>query len=140
MPNAPTLQWRSQEKNFGRGFKIMAGLVTPEHFRKFSKIFLKKIAKKSIILAYFSKNLTNPALILPAFGRQLQIVWKFWEYFWNFWWKFNRKMEFLSLLWKFVAKNRAFGNNIIFLQQFFPVRGVLNSSYPPAYATATLYY
>ena len=32
-------------------------------------------------------------------------------------------MEFLTIFGKVVAKNRAFGNNIIFLQQFFPFRG-----------------
>ena len=40
-----------------------------------------------------------------------------------FWSKFNRKINFCLFLGKFVAKNRAFGNNIIFLQQFFPVGG-----------------
>ena len=33
------------------------------------------------------------------------------------------KWNFYLFLGKFVAKNRNFGNNIIFLQQFFPVRG-----------------
>ena len=37
--------------------------------------------------------------------------------------KIQWKIEFLSILGKFVAKNRNVGNNIIFLQQFFPVRG-----------------
>ena len=33
------------------------------------------------------------------------------------------KIEFLMIFGKVVAKNRAFGNNIIFQQQFFPFRG-----------------
>ena len=33
------------------------------------------------------------------------------------------KLNFNLFLGKVVAKNRAFRNNIIFLQQFFPVRG-----------------
>ena len=33
------------------------------------------------------------------------------------------KLNFYLFLGKVVAKNRAFGNNINFLQQFFPVRG-----------------
>ena len=33
------------------------------------------------------------------------------------------KLNFNLFLGKFVAKNRVFGNNITFLQQFFPVRG-----------------
>ena len=32
-------------------------------------------------------------------------------------------LNFYLFLEKVVAKNRDFGNNIIFLQQFFPVRG-----------------
>ena len=44
-------------KNFGGGFKVLAGLVggpgggaprTPENFRKFAKNFLKKIAKNAL--------------------------------------------------------------------------------------------
>ena len=37
---------------------------------------------------------------------------------------------FIYFLGKFVAKNRNFGNNIIFLQQFFPLRGELNPLTP----------
>ena len=45
-------------------------------------------------------------------------------------------MNFYLLLGKVVAQNGAFGNSIIFLQQFFPVRGGgLNPPNPPAYAT-----
>ena len=36
----------------------------------------------------------------------------------------NAKNEFLSILGKFVAKNGAFGNNIL-LQQFFPGRSAV---------------
>ena len=50
------------------------------------------------------------------------------------------KLNFYLFFGKSVAKNRAFGNNIIFLQQFFPVRGggVSNPPKPPpppAYST-----
>ena len=44
----------------------------------------------------------------------------------------------LNQFWrKAVAKNRAFENNIIFIQQFFPVRGGGSNppNPPPAYAT-----
>ena len=39
--------------------------------------------------------------------------------------KFYRKIKFLFYFyfWKFVSKNRAFGNNTIFLKQFFLFRG-----------------
>ena len=40
-------------------------------------------------------------------------------------------MEFLSIFGKVVAKNRAFGNIIIFLQQFFQFRGGAFSVSPP---------
>ena len=40
-------------------------------------------------------------------------------------------MEFLSIFGKVVAKNRAFGNNIIFLQQFFQFRGDVPCVPPP---------
>ena len=47
--------------------------------------------------------------------------------------KFNRKIEFLIIFGKFVTKNRAFGNNIIFLQQSFGFeRG--DCCLPPGYA------
>ena len=44
-----------------------------ENFRKIWKIFTKKL-RICIILAYYSKNLTNPALILCAFGRKRQLI------------------------------------------------------------------
>ena len=99
------------------------------NFRKFSNDFFRKF-RKFHYLSIFSKNLTNHALIFLAFGRKLQIVGKFWQKYGNFWWKFNRKIAFLSILGKVVAKNRAFGNNIIFLQQFFSGSGGLNPQPP----------
>ena len=50
---------------------------------EFSKIFKKFIEKRAkwIILAYFSKNVTNNALIFRAFGRKTQRVGKYWEDF-----------------------------------------------------------
>ena len=41
----------------------------------------------------------------------------------------------LFLFGKFVTKNRAFGNNTIFLQQLFRFRGGV-SPFPPGYALA----
>ena len=77
-----------------------------------------------IILAYFSKNLTNHALLFRALGRKTQIVGEFWEKFEIFWWKFYRKIEYFNFNFaKFVTKNRALGNNTVFLQQFFRFRG-----------------
>ena len=45
------------------------------------------------------------------------------------------KSNFNLFLGKPVATNRAFGNNIIFLQQFLQVGGGSNPLTPPAYAT-----
>ena len=41
--------------------------------------------------------------------------------FWKFLIKLQQKIEFLTIFWKVVAKNGAFGSNIIFLQQFFSI-------------------
>ena len=38
---------------------------------------------------------------------------------WAFLWKFNKQFYFLIIFGKFVTNNRAFGNNIHFLKQFF---------------------
>ena len=92
--------------------------MAPENFRKFARIFLWKV-QKCIILAYFTQNFTNPALTFRAFGRKTQIVAKFWKFLLNI----NREIKILTIFGKDVAKNRAFGNNIIFPQQFFPFRG-----------------
>ena len=98
---------------------------------------------KCIILAYFSNKVTNYAFIFCAFGRETQIVGKFWENFEIFWWKFYRKIEFFIFILffrKFVTKNRAFGNNTIFLQQFFRFRGGGNfPPFPPGYALASMH-
>ena len=53
------------------------------------------------------------------------------------------KLNFYIFLGKVVAKNRAFGNNIIFLQHFFPFwwGGCLKPPNPPAHATGSnIYY
>ena len=51
-----------------------------------------------------------------------------------------QKIELSTIFGKVIAKNRAFGNNSIFLQQLFPFRGgVLNHQPTPAYATASRY-
>ena len=101
-----------------------------ENFRKFWKFFFRKLLNMDYF-SIFSNKLTNNALIFWPFGRETQIVGKFWENFLIFWWKFYRKIEFFKFIIiiifiifrKFVTQNRAFGNNTIFLQQFFRFRG-----------------
>ena len=46
-------------------------------------------------------------------------------------------MEFLTTCGKVVSKNTAFGNNIIFLQQFFPFWGALIFPRSPLDTTLT---
>ena len=65
-------------RNFG-GFNVMAGLVggpgegraprTTENFRKFSKIFLKKIARNALFWPIFQRKLKNLALNFRVFGQ-----------------------------------------------------------------------
>ena len=114
-----------RRKKFG-GFKGMACLVgdpgggaprTPENFRKFAKKFLKKIAKRHYFMLFFKKNY---ALNFCAFGRKTQLVGKILIIFVE---NSIEKLNFYLFLRKVVAKNRAFGNNIIFIQKFIPVRG-----------------
>ena len=69
-----------------RGWNILRGRLregsggrstrTPKKFLKFEKILLRKL-RKCIIFAYFTQNITNPALIFRAFGRKIQIVGNF---------------------------------------------------------------
>ena len=84
----------------------------------------------------FCKNLTKHGLHLCAFGRQTKIIGKFWENFENFRWKIYRKITFLFYFYfgKFANKNIAFGNNTLFLQQFFRFLGEGEFPLPPGYA------
>ena len=76
-------QWHTQEKisgiqGYGRPRRGSRG-GAPGRRRIVENLqtkFLDKIAKY-IILAYFSKNLTNHSFLCRAFGRKLQIVLKF---------------------------------------------------------------
>ena len=104
-------------------------------FEIFQKIFIRKLIKMHYF-CIFLKDLTSHALIFCAFGRKTHIFGKFWENFENFWWKCYRKIEIFSfnfIFRKFVTKNRAFGYNTIFLQQFFRFGGG-DFPLPPGYA------
>ena len=76
-------QWRTQEKNFGGGFKVLAGLVggpggaDAGEFSKICKKFSEENCKKCTILAYFSKNLRNHALIFKRVWTKTQILGNF---------------------------------------------------------------
>ena len=70
--------FKKYSKNFLKYSKNIS-----KYFRKFLKIFLRKLQKR-IVLAYFSKNLTNHALIFYAFGRKRQCIGNFEKIFENF--------------------------------------------------------
>ena len=78
---------------FGRKKPKMLG-----NFEKFSKNFLRKL-QKCIILANFSKDLTNYALVFRAFGRKTQIVGNFENFSKNFLRKLQ-KMNYFSIFFK----------------------------------------
>ena len=96
-----------------------------DHFSKILKRFLRKLIKMhyfSIFFIIFNKACVNFSRIWTKNAN----VGKFWEDCENFWWKFYRKIEFLFYFYfgKFARKNRAFGNNNIFIQQFFRFREI----------------
>ena len=73
-------------KNFGGGFKVLAGLVggpgggAPGRrriFENLQKNFPKKIEKNALFLAYFSKNLRNHALIFTHVWTKNANSWEF---------------------------------------------------------------
>ena len=72
----------------------------------------------------FCKKISKPCVKFSSVWTKNTIGW---ENFENILKIFDEnsisKLKFYLFLGKFVAKNRNLGNNIIFLQQFFPVRG-----------------
>ena len=74
-------------------------------------------------MAYFQRKFKNPALDFRAFGRKTMGWGNFEKMLKIFDENSIEKLNFYLFLGKVVAKNRAFGNSIIFLQQIFPVRG-----------------
>ena len=95
--------------------------------------------QKWSIFTYFTKILQNRSLDFRALDEKHNWLGKFCKSLVKFWWKFNRKIEFLSILGNLVATNRAFGNTIIFLQQFFRFGGLKPLTPPPAYATIAVH-
>ena len=65
-------------------------------------------------MRYFFARLDEKHKLFGNFEKFLKIFDK----------KFIRKMECLRIFGKVIAKKRAFGNNIIFLQQFFSISEV----------------
>ena len=91
---------------------------------KFWENFHKIIAKNALYLHTFQNKINKPCVnFLLTFGPKTQLIGKFWENFESFNENFIEKWKFYFIFRKFVTKNRAFGSNTIFLQQFFRFRG-----------------
>ena len=106
-----------------------------ENFRNFAKKSLRKLQKMKYF-RLFCKEFSKPRVKFSRVWTKTTIGWGNFEKILKM---FDEnsiyKFKFYQFLAKFVAKNRAVGNNMIF-QQFFPVRGGgLNPPTPPAYAT-----
>ena len=96
---------------------------TPENFRKLKKKNSRRKLKKRCIFAYYAKN-SKPCVKFSRVWTKNTIVWGKLEKILKISDENSmEKLNFYLFLGNFVAKNRTFGNNIIFLQQFFPVRG-----------------
>ena len=100
---------------------------------KFWENFHKIIAKNALYLHTFQNKINKPCVnFLLTFGPKTQLIGKFWENFESFNENFIEKWKFYFIFRKFVTKNRAFGSNTIFLQQFFRFRGGGISPFPLA--------
>ena len=85
------------------------------------------------IFSIFFKKFNKHVLIFRAFGRKTQIIGKFGESMQIFQENSIEKLNFSIIFGKFVTKNRAFGNNNLFLQHFFGF-GSDFPIFPPGYA------
>ena len=105
-------------RGFGRKQQFLG------NFGKFSKIvkkFLQKIQKIHYFSIFFEK-FNKPCVTFSRVLMKSRNCWEILRKLWKILKKFNRKIKFLTMFGKVFAKNRAFGNNIIFLEQFFPFR------------------
>ena len=110
-----------REKHFWRSASWgVWGQRSPLDAGEFSINFLRKLLKMHYFSIYFK---TNHALIFPFLDERQKFLGNF-EKIFEFLIKIQQKIEILYNFWKFYYKNRAFRNNIIFLQQFFGFRGI----------------
>ena len=138
------MQWRTQEKISGGQGRVSGARRPPDagEFSKICKKFLKKIAKNAVFSPILQKNSKACGRFLRV-STKITIVWEILREFWKFLIKIQWKnWIFLYFLGTFVAKSRNFGNNIIFLHQFFPVWGGVSNPLtptPPRYTTDYVY-
>ena len=113
-------QWRSQDFGSGEGEHFRESAAWGVGGRRILRLFenspgRRRIfedfqtisyenCKKYIILAHFSKKLTNHALIFLAFGRKTQSSGKFWEIFERFYKNSKEKLSFQRFFEKLLRK------------------------------------
>ena len=104
-----------------------------ELFEKIFESFHKNIAKNALFLHIFQKNYQTMRYFFARLDEKLTLLGNFEKILKIFDENSIEKLifNFNFIFRKFVTKNRAFGNNTIFLQQFFRFRGV--SPFPPGY-------
>ena len=93
-----------------------------EKFSQISKIFLQKIAKMHYFSIFF-KKFNKPCVNFSRVWTKNTNCWENLTNFRKFFIKIQWENWIVNAFGKVVAKNRAFGNNIIFLQQFFSISG-----------------
>ena len=113
-------------RDYGRPRRGFGGgpPLTQENFRKFAKNSWRKL-QKMLYFRLFCKNILKPCVKFWRVWTKNTIVWGNFEKILKILDENSmEKLNFYLVFGNFVAKNRNFGNNIIFLQQSFPVRGV----------------
>ena len=120
-----------RREKFSGGFNVMAGLVgglggwaprTPENVWKFAKNSLTNC--KNAAFSPILQKVSKPCVEFSLVWTKNTIGWGNCEKILKFFDENSiEKLNFYLFLGKFVAKNRAFGNNIIFLPHFLPARG-----------------
>ena len=117
-------QWRTQETISGggaqcRGSGLVGSCLGFENLQKFIEDNCKNAAFSPILkknfkpCGKFSRARTKNTIVLA-------ILRKFWQFLMK---NQLKNCVFIDFLGNIVSKNQNFAKNIIFLQQFFPVRG-----------------
>ena len=96
-----------------------------ENFRKLAKNILRNLHQCSILDCF--KNFKNPALFLVRLDEKYKSLGNLWKLSM----KIQQKNGTFNYFRKCLAANRAFGVNIIFLQQLFRFRGWCSRNFLP---------
>ena len=95
--------------------------------------------QKLLYFRLFCKEITKPCVKFSRVWTKNTICWVNFEKILKLFDENSiEKLNFYLLLGKFVAKNRNFGNNIIFLQHFFRFGGGGSNPQPPPLRTPLL--